>query len=337
MRSHLIGVQGFVVVLALIAGHVTGCSHARQSPTEPSGGLSPVVLAYIDELIGIMRAHSLNRLKIDWTNFRTQVIAAGGSAQTVAQAGPAIQTALNLLGDGHSLYRPVVGLALGPNSTRSCASPSVAPPSLPATIGYVQVGGFSGTPDEATAFANDVQRRIAAADRDGLAGWIVDLRGNRGGNMWPMIAGVGPILGEGVAGYFVDPLGAESVWGYRFGVSWNDDELIQRVDAPYRLRRESPRVAVLVDSATASSGEAVVIAFMKRPDTRSFGTSATCGLSTANQQYKLSDGASLLLTEAVMADRTKVQYGGPLLPDEWVPDAIDVEPHAVTWLLSQGR
>jgi len=40
----------------------------------------------------------------------------------------------------------------------------------------------------------------ASADRDDLIGWIVDLRGNGGGNMWPMLAGVGPVLGEGVVG-----------------------------------------------------------------------------------------------------------------------------------------
>lgn len=67
---------------------------------------------------------------------------------------------------------------------------------------------------------------------------------------------------------------------------------MQRVDTPYRLRHDAPKVAVLIDNGTASSGEAVLIAFQRRPDTRTFGN-ATCGLSTANQEYMLSDGASL--------------------------------------------
>ena len=36
-----------------------------------------------------------------------------------------------------------------------------------------------------------------------LLRWIVDLRGNYGGNIWPMIAGVGPVLGEGIIGWIV--------------------------------------------------------------------------------------------------------------------------------------
>jgi C-terminal processing protease CtpA/Prc len=180
-----------------------------------------------------------------------------------------------------------------------------------------------------------VQRDIAGADREGLAGWIVDLRSNGGGNMWPMIAGVGPVLGEGRAGYFIDPDGTESWWEYRDGASWNDGTLMQRVDTPYRLRRELPRVAVLIDRGTASSGEAVLIAFQRRPGTRSFGT-ATCGLSTANQQYTLSDGASLFLTVSVMADRTKTRYGSQVVPDEEVPVPREAEQRAVAWLHGTG-
>src|SRR5436190_16567930 len=71
-------------------------------------------------------------------------------------------------------------------------------------------------------------------------------------------------------------------------------------------------------------------------DTRSFGTAATCGLSTANEQYTMSDGASLFLTVAVMADRTKFAYGGPIAPDEEITDPKELERRGVAWLLADG-
>jgi carboxyl-terminal processing protease len=83
--------------------------------------------------------------------------------------------------------------------------------------------------------------------------------------MWPMVAGVGPVLGEGVIGYFIDPTGVENAWEYRDGASWDNGVAQQRVDAPYRLRRDRPRVAVLTDGGVASSGEATVIAFRGAP------------------------------------------------------------------------
>jgi C-terminal processing protease CtpA/Prc len=145
-----------------------------------------------------------------------------------------------------------------------------------------------------------------------------------------MIAGVGPVLGEGVAGYFIDPTGAETAWAYRDGAAWEGDVANQRVDVPYRLKRERPRVAVLIDNRVASSGEAVVISFKGRPDARSFGD-RTCGLSTANALYPLSDGATLNITEATMADRTRTRFGYSVHPDEPVPANQLVE-RAVAWL-----
>src|SRR5687768_15484425 len=81
--------------------------------------------------------------------------------------------------------------------------------------------------------------------------------------------------------------------------------------------KPNPKVAVLVDNGVASSGEATFIAFRKRANTRSFGV-ATCGLSTANRGFVLSDGALLNLTVSVMADRAKTKYGDQVQPDETI-------------------
>ena len=47
-----------------------------------------------------------------------------------------------------------------------------------------------------------------------------------------MIAGLGPVLGEGLLGWFIDPVGAEVPWEYRDGASWSGGGPAQRVDAP---------------------------------------------------------------------------------------------------------
>ena len=90
-------------------------------------------------------------------------------------------------------------------------------------------------------------------------------------------------------------------------------------------------VAVLTGGVVVRSGEATTIAFKKRPKTRSFGL-ATCGLSTANSTYRLSDGATLFLTTAVMADRERTRYGNPVPPDETHADLTQALSSAVAWL-----
>ncbi len=106
---------------------------------------------------------------------------------------------------------------------------------------------------------------------------------------------------------------------------------IVRVSTPYMLLTRASRVAVLIDALVASSGEAVAVSFRSRPDTRSFGA-ATCGLSTVNSGFRLSDGATLQLTTALMADRNRTTYGVPIAPDEVVPGDGEVVLRAIAWL-----
>lgn len=318
---------GWLVLVATVGAAACG---GGSSPAGPTGAPSAPAAAYVDELIALMRAHSINRLTIDWNAFRTRVFAQAAGAQSIPDTYPAVQVALDALGDGHSLYYAATGTVMGATRRVTCGRSSVDAPSLPDDIGYVRVPQFSGTAEAATLLATDLQRSIMSADKADLIGWIVDVRGNTGGNMWPMIAGIGPVLGEGVAGYFIDPVGVETAWEYRDGAAWEGGVANERVAVPYRLRRDRPRVAVLIDNGVASSGEAVVISFKVRPDTRSFGD-RTCGLSTANAPYPMSDGATLNITEATMADRTRTRYGFSVQPDETVPTSQVVE-RAVAWL-----
>lgn len=331
MRGAMRKPAALVVAISLAIACGPGGPSRASLPTQPTVAMSSVAFAYLSVILGLMQSNSIKRLTIDWTAFRNSVIAEAGAAQTIAELNPAIRQALTLLGDGHSSYRGAGATSSIFVATRTCRPSGAAQPALPATIGYVRVTAFSGGGDVATAFANQIQDTIIAADRDDLVGWVVDLRGNGGGNMWPMIAGVGPLLGEGPLGYFIGPTGAETLWEYRNGASLSGGVAVARVTTPYRVRRDPPRVAVLSDNGIASSGEATLIAFRQRPNTRSFGD-ATCGLSTANATYPLGDGGTLTLTTSVMADRLRTPFGDSIPPDETFTNQTQAVQRAIAWL-----
>jgi len=132
------------------------------------------VVKYLNDLVDIMQANSVNRLVIEWTSFRSQVLSAAGSAQAIADASPAIAVALGLLNDHHSFYQRATGGGISnPRFPSGCAVPAVADATVPADIGYLRIGAFSGNAAAEVALATDLHSRIAAQDRDGLAGWIV--------------------------------------------------------------------------------------------------------------------------------------------------------------------
>ena len=297
--------------LVLVSGFLCGCGGDPSGPSETSSKAR----AYLDSALNIMQTWSIKRHEVDWVDFRAVMVSQARGAQTTSDTYGVIRFALQVLGDHHSFFVPPPTI-----NGRLAAGSQTRPPvgfRIDSTAGYIRIPRFSGS--SSTLFADEIQGLIREADTIGLCGWIVDLRDNGGGNMWPMLAGVGPILGDGVAGAFVDPDSVSLEWGYERGAAGLiPGSVIAEVSgAPYDLIRGFPSVAVLTNPSTASSGEAIVTAFRGRPDTRSFGQ-PTSGLSTANRRFGLSDGAVILLTVSTFADRLGRLYGARIFPDEAV-------------------
>ena len=83
-------------------------------------------------------------------------------------------------------------------------------------IAYINLPGFVASDnEEIKAFASTIDGIILDLGKQRPCGWIVDLRSNTGGNMWPMLAGIGPVLGEGKVGGFIFPNGKEVSWFYK--------------------------------------------------------------------------------------------------------------------------
>ncbi|MGY4952206.1 S41 family peptidase [Streptomyces nigrescens] len=103
-------------------------------------------------------------------------------------------------------------------------------------------------------------------DRHRPKGWVVDLRGNAGGSMYPMLTVLAPLLGHGHLGSFVDAAGEVSGrWLLRGGVVYVDDEALSAIPHPYLPAEPEPPVAVLIDGRTMSAGETTLSQWPARP------------------------------------------------------------------------
>jgi hypothetical protein len=309
-------------LLPALALGLAACGGSEPTRAVPREEMGPAARAYLDAALDIMQANSLHRARIEWTGLRARAYDTAGTAQTPAETYPAIRSALRDLGDRHSSFAAPPSSTGGGGGTQPPPAPPPVGVSLAGGIAYVYMPAFVAS--ASTEHANAYHAVLRDLDAASPCGWVVDVRLNPGGNMWPMLAGIGPVLGEGEVGRFVAPDGATARWWSRDGQAGvvspgGVASVLARVSvAPYRLKRPMPPVAVLTGPVTASSGEAVVTAFRGRPDTRSFGRS-TAGLSTANLAYRLSDGAVINLTVSTFADRTGRLYGQSIAPDEVIP------------------
>jgi hypothetical protein len=334
-----------------------------QSKTTDTTKSDPI--AYLNRALDEMQARALRRGTLDWSRVRGEALARATNAQSTVDTYDAIRFALMALGDHHSslhLTPALENLELRRNLPNARVRDSeTAQPILGPFVGRYGPEGrletsagktfalvvvtkcFPEDDHQFVAYETRLQKIVASLDQSHPAGWVVDLRGNVGGNMWPMLAGIGPVLGEGDdLGEFFTTEG-HSVWRYRDGVAAEVENGKKSPyppieGTPYKLAG-TPNVAVLIDRGTGSSGEAIAIAFRGRPHTRFFGEH-TEGVSTVNETFALSDGASMWLTIGVAADRSGRQYLAGLAPDDPVvagdkiqSDAQDpVLQEALKWL-----
>lgn len=276
---------------------------------------------YLDYALDLIEANSIRRRAIDWPALRARTHAQARGARDAADTHLALRYVLASLGDGHSyLMSPARGRALGaaPVSNARTGRPAepVRSARLDERVGVVVLPGFAGgTHQQQAAFAEQVQTALAALDNGAHCGFVIDLRENTGGNLWPMLAGIGPLLGDGIAGYALASDGTRTPFWYRDGRAGLGDYVQLRViGAAYRPRLSDPPTAILIGPRTASSGEVVAGALAARPNTAAFGTPSR-GLSTGNRTFPLADGAALVLTVAQTSDRHGQVYSGPLEPD----------------------
>ncbi len=327
---------------------LAGKKPAPQPQVSPTK-ITPDAAAFLDNALDTMRQHALHGQSVDWTAVRTEAFKRAGGAFNPIDTYPAIYWALVQLGDPGAHLRLPPGLypdqiALLQQAERDAVSNAPAAAreqtSIPTpftsrrlpeghivtvqgrNFGYVVLPRCSAKDNDGLLlYAADVRRILTDLTAQSPKGWIVDLRGNTGGNMWPMLAGIGPILGDGSVGSFVANDGNVS-WFYQDGKTGTRNPAgletvsLTLQEEPVLQTSSVAPVAVLVDSSTASSAEAITIAFHGRPASRSFG-SRTAGKSTAVQPFKLDDGAELYLTTAIDADRSGKAY-----PDGFSPDQV---------------
>lgn len=232
--------------------------------------------------------------------------------------------------DHHSFYLPAANVRAWANTSSSETSKQMQITYskghlLDDDYAYIWMPWFVSSDSlSQTKFADQLHNLIDSLDHPGIKGWVLDLRENGGGNCWPMLAGIGPLLGEGICGYFKKE--TEMVpWIYKDGKGIEKEKVYTSTSRKaYVPHTPNPKVAVLFSKKTGSSGEIVALAFTGKSQYRSFG-SQSGGYCTGNENYELINGGMLFLTESVFADRHGKAFPDFLLPDVEVLDDPETE------------
>ena len=297
--------------------------------TAPAGTGEPSakVNAYVQKAIALVKKHALVRDSIPWPQTEAEMLAFARGMQTTEDAYPVIGILLNVMwsyGDNHSHFLAPSGVKNLEADESDDKGPQPQARYLGDGVGYIAVPQFYGINDtRGAAFATQIQQLIQGIDTaQTVSDWVVDLRGNTGGNVWPMVAGLVPLYGNQAKSQY---------------------KRETKVQRPYRLRTPPGQIAVLIDGRTGSSGEFTALSFIGLPNVRSFGTHSA-GYTTGNADYKLPDGAILFIAESVGEDRAGKKYPHGIAPDEEIKTPVKTPPTDTTdptldaakaWLLNR--
>ncbi len=288
--------------------------------------VTPEATAY--EVLNLMKEHVVTRDQVNWRLLKSDLdsIERPFTRDSLREA---LTLILKRADTGHTFYKSAVEPKFVMQRKFECVATNTYDlPIIPRHIGYLRVNSFNASSEKTKlhyikGLRDEINRQ---KDRDTKA-WIIDLRYNKGGNMWPMLAGIAPLLSNGVHGYFVKPDGSKTAWGTYDGQSFLNNQFMVGIEKSSVGDANMP-IAVLSSEQTASSGESLLVAFEDKPNIRSFGK-PSCGMSTANRQFNLSNGATLNITTATMASKNGKLFGGRIAVDESSTRPVE---DAIQWI-----
>ena len=256
------------VLVVLAAGCGSGAK--QPNPLDPH--------AYLEHALGLMRSRAVYTPAGGWDVVTAHAKQMAASAKSPADTYPALEYVIDRLRRAGDRWHAIF---MNPQSSRlegklnESASPGSPPTvSLAAPrVGLVTLPAISSSPSspDGRRYARSALSAIVALrHRSDICGWVIDVRGDEGGDLSTMLLAVGPILGSGRVIGFTGK-GKPTAW-----VTYRAETLSglgQHPSAPIDVRdfTPTPAVAVLTGPNTVSAGEAVAIGFHGRPNTRSFG------------------------------------------------------------------
>lgn len=311
------------IILILTALSLQG--HAQQMSTSDS------IQVFYDSLIYQLKTHYLYRADVDWESvhpIKAQALQAptfGKSLSLCTALFDTIEGAhLNIFSD-HGWYkwskgREYVRADFHENFlTKYEQEPGFEVKVIDGQYGYIFIPGMlmiDLSQDSLNAVTQEMYDQIMKLNsQHKLKGWVIDLRLNVGGNVFPMLTALYHFLGNQPLYHCLDLDGKLiSKVSLENGVIHDsEDQTDHATIIPSMQPDLEVPVALIIGILTASAGELIPISFSGRMNVFTVGE-PSAGLTSANSLTQLPFEVKLTLTNSLMADR-RLQYRKMITPE----------------------
>ncbi|GEM_PF-2345027 len=192
------------------------------------------------------------------------------------------------------------------------------------SIRYIGIPTLRVSNDEFyETYANSLYDIASSLEEERL---VLDLRGNGGGVLWPMLSGISPLLPDGTQAYFSYVSGEKRPIQLLDGKAFSNDASFHKVKREKYLKKyRLQKVLVLVDGKTASSAEMLAAVLASYPTFKLLGE-PTAGFLTGVSTYELDGGPKLRISTSRFLDRMGNEVGEKLQPTPFPKNkAVDID------------
>jgi carboxyl-terminal processing protease len=295
------------------------------------------IKSLLDSVIIKAKETSLYSSTVNWDTLQRQVYSKVENAKTITDLKPAFEALLNGLRDHHGKilnaknYSAVAYFTDYKNSrntdnrVREMTVWKVVNDTaikfeyqiLKDKIGYLKIVSIASNIDIEKE-AKKIRAAVIKLSKQKVEKWIIDLRYNAGGNMHPMMAGIAPLVGNGIVGSLTN-LDNKKLFDWEIKEGNFIYEGFQAVTLPNSIKfRKLHKIAVLTSRWTVSSGEIVATTLKGRANTKFFGE-ATGGSTTNTGWDIINDELIVNISTGIYCDRNGLAYEKNIPVDIEVP------------------
>lgn len=306
---------------------------------------NPTPQFYLDSIFHLAKETSVVRNEVNWTEIKKEYDQLSVNAKTEKDIIPAVKFLLKSLGDFHGRLWvdniPHNGVIKDfvksdfeiPKDLFKKYQYGKIPFSgkmIQKKYGYLLIPGLQMS-DQDESNAQKIKSIVCDLQKKHQPeAWILDLRLNGGGTMFPMLSGLSPFLGEDTIGYFLNPATKyQDSWHLKNGnfnfTNYQYTNYEMQIEGCENIDLSKTKVVVLISAATSSSGEVTTLAFRNRDNTILIGEN-TAGYTTGVSWNILSENVVIQIAQSYYADRKKnIFQGTSVFPDIHIRGGEDFE------------
>ncbi len=306
----------------------------------------------LDSIVALTKIHSIYKNDVDWAKLEKRIYDKFVDSDSISSIIEPVKYMLSELGDFHGFFtiQNIPYKAIGEkernlhydNSSKgykgkmneiyenSIKTNEITGSILKDSIAYIEIPmvlNYTNNQEINIESTLKIRKKITELNKYNPKGYIIDLRRNLGGTIFPMLAGLGELFNNiSLGGMTKDGKTFSNQWYIKDGNIYMEEENLipdlPKTTCNCDITKINKKVAVLIGRYTASSGELVASSLKSQKNVMLFGEQ-TMGMSTTTGWFLITSNVAINPATTYYMSKDKTAHIDGVIPDISIEESFD--------------